>query len=359
MVVTRSMVALMREAKGWTQSRLAQEADMSQAVVSRAESGALVLDHARLERLADVLDCPAELLERDPQLLPIETTCMHRRRASTMTVGVMKRIEAITHLSRITVEGLLDGVELASSRSLKRVPVTEQLGPTQIAAELRQRWAIPAGPIENLIGLVESAGVVVVVRPFGTSGQDAVSTWPHHSDRPPIMVVNADLPTDRLRFTVAHELGHLVMHALPSDDQEREANGFAGEFLAPSKEIGPQLDDLRTGDFRRLATLKTTWGLSMAALIRRAHDLGKITDRQYREFQVRLAKLGWRTLEPVELAPEKPSVVDRVIAMRRQVQGSTDEDLAEMAAMTPAAFARHYLPQASQARPILRLEFGD
>ena len=97
----------------------------------------------------------------------------------------------------------------------------------------------------------------------------------------------------------------------------------------------------------------------MAALIRRAHDLGKITDRQYREFQVRLAKLGWRTLEPGELPPEEPSAVDRLIALRRQEQGATDEQLAQLAGMTPTAFARHYLRQVDPPRPILRLELDD
>ncbi|WBU37357.1 helix-turn-helix domain-containing protein [Homoserinibacter sp. YIM 151385] len=357
----QSMVTLLREARGWTQTELAERATMSQAVISKVETGAIELDPERLQRLAEALDCRPESLEHNAALPSIEITCLHRRRASTMSVSTMKRIEAVTHLSRISVEGLLDGIELAPARTLERIEVLPGRGPAEVARELRYRWNVPSGPIANLIGLVESAGVVVVFRSFGTTGQDAVSTWPQDSQRPPMMLVNADLSADRLRFTVAHELGHLAMHALPVDSQEAEANIFAGEFLAPAGEIREKLEGLTTSDFRRLMALKTQWGMSMAALIRRAHDLETISDRQYREFQVRLGKLGWRTSEPGDVARENPSVVDKIIALQRSEHDYSDDDLARLAGMTEAAFRRHYLaaPEFAATRPPLRLALDE
>lgn len=358
MSAKQSMVTLLREARGWTQTQLAQKAALSQAVISKVETGALELDPERLARLADALDCRPESLEQSATPTSIEITCLHRRRASTMTMSTIKRIEAVTQLSRISVEGLLDGVELAPARSFERIPITADRGAAEVAGELRRRWSVPAGPISNLIGLVESAGVVVVFRSFGTSGQDAVSTWPQDPDRPPMMLVNADLSSDRLRFTVAHELGHLVMHALPSDDQEAEANVFAGEFLAPANEIREQLEGLTTSDFRRLMALKSEWGMSMAALIRRAHDLQTISARQYREFQVRLGKLGWRKSEPGDVARETPSVVDKIIALQRNAHDYSDDELARLAGMTEAAFRRHYLAPSTNAPPRAQLRLA-
>lgn len=351
MSAKQSLVTLLREARGWTQTQLAEQAQMSQSVISKVETGSLELDAERLARLADALDCRPESLEQSAKPTSIEITCLHRRRASTMTMTAIKRIEAVTQLSRISIEGLLDGVELAPARSFERIPITADRRAAEIAGELRHRWSVPAGPISNLIGLVESAGVVVVFRSFGTSGQDAVSTWPQDPGRLPMMLVNADVSSDRLRFTVAHELGHLVMHTLPSDSQEAEANMFAGEFLAPANEIHEQLEGLTTSDFRRLMALKNEWGMSMAALIRRAYDLQTVSARQYREFQVRLGKLGWRKSEPGDIARETPSVVDKIIALQRNANNYSDDDLARLAGMTEAAFRRHYLTPSTTLLP--------
>lgn len=165
------------------------------------------------------------------------------------------------------------------------------------------------------------------------------------ADRPPVMLLNAGLSTDRQRFTCAHELGHLVMHHLPRESQETEADTFASAFLAPASDIGPQLAGLTTRDFPRLLELKAQWGLSVAALIRRAKDLDVISDRQYREFQIKLGRLGWRTFEPGTLPPERPATLARVIDVHRREHGYSDTDLAHAAVMRPASFARHFLPQ--------------
>lgn len=68
------------------------------------------------------------------------------------------------------------------------------------------------------MALLERAGVTVVVRNLGTDAQDAVSMWPPGTS--PMILVNTGLSPDRTRFTLAHELGHLIMHEMPDDDQE-------------------------------------------------------------------------------------------------------------------------------------------
>lgn len=362
MAATQSVVTLLREARGWTQTDLARAANLSQGVISKIEAGTVELNVERLVQLARALDCPPDVLERELSVPGIEVTCLHhRRRSSTMTVRTMKKIEAIIHLSRIGVEGLLDGVELVSTHALERIPLAPDRSPVGIARTLRAKWDVQSGPIKNLIRLVEAAGIVIVIRPLGTGGQDAVSTWPHDSSRPAIMLVNAGLPPDRLRFTIAHEVGHLVMHTVPGEEQETEANIFAGEFLAPADEIRPALVNLTTADFRRLLSLKNEWGMSMAALIRRAHDLATITDRQYREFQVRLGKLGWRKSEPGEVPDETPMSVKKIIDLQRRHNGYDDGELARLAGMTESAFRRHYLSDssASEERTTLRLALDD
>jgi Zn-dependent peptidase ImmA (M78 family) len=134
-------------------------------------------------------------------------------------------------------------------------------------------------------------------------------------------------------------------------------NQFASEFLTPAVEIEPDLRGLRTGEFRRLMTLKAHWGVSIGMLIQRAKDLGCISDRQFKEFRIRLSRMGWHTSEPVDLPSEAPSIMQRAISVHLSEHGYTDEQLAQTALMTPAAFRRHYLPDAPRqgTRSALRL----
>ncbi len=350
------LVSLVREARGWSQKDLAEAADVSQGFISKVESGVLDLRGDRLTGVAAALDCPPQLLVDDTPVQGLEVTCLHhRRRHSKMTASTKRRIEAVAHLTRVSVEGLLHGIEIVPQARLERMDIDEFGDPETVARELRVRWRIPSGPIEDAVGLLEAVGVIVVMRKLGTSAQDAVSTWPHDVGRPPVMVVNTGLPGDRQRFTMIHEAGHLIMHSVPGDDQEREADRFAAEFLAPAEELAPLLAGLTTADFPRLMQLKAQWGISIAALIRRAYDLDVISERQYREFQIKLGRLGWRKVEPGTLPEEAPRTLDSVIGVHVAEHDYSVHDLARAALMTDDAFARNYLAGKTDNSPRTQL----
>lgn len=349
------MVTLVREGLGWSQSDLAAAAQLSQSFISKVENGLIDLDGPRLEQVATALNCPASLLVDATRIQGLEVTCLHhRRRHSKMTAAKKRQVEAVTNLTRISVEGLLNGIDIMPEAHLHRIDIDAVGDPGEIARQLRVAWRVPSGPIADLTRLLEAVGVVMVQRTLGTNAQDAVSTWPHEQDRPPVMLVNTGLPADRYRFTVAHELGHLVMHALPRDTQEAEADDFAAEFLAPQEEIAPQLAGLTTAQIPRLVELKQQWGISVQALIRRAKDVDAISDRQYRQFMMRIGQLGWRTFEPGEIPAEHPRTLERVIATHREMHGYSHQDLAAAAVMLEEPFRRHYMATA-RATPISTL----
>lgn len=342
------MVTLVREAKGWSQADLAQAAGVTQGFVSKVENSLTELTAERLVAFADALGCPAALLTNHGAQQGIEVSCMfHRRRQSKITVGTAKKIEAVSHLTRITVDALLDGVDTGAETALERMDIDDFDGDAAyIARLLRARWRIPSGPIGNLHALLDDIGVVVVVRALDSTAQDAFSTWPR--GKAPLMVVRAGLPPDRERFTICHELGHIVMHVLPNPEQEHQADLFGAEFLMPADDIHPQLAGLTTRDFPRLMELKAQWKVSIAALIQRAKTLDLISDRQFREFRIKLSKLGWNTVEPIDLPVERSCLLDTVIATHRARHGHTDADLARIAYMTPEAFKEHYLRETTR-----------
>src|SRR5260370_21615811 len=115
-------------------------------------------------------------------------------------------------------------------------------------------------------------------------------------------------------MSIAHELGHLVLHRYASSgtqEMETHAYRFAAELLMPAASILDHLAVEKLNLFR-LAALKSTWGVSMQALARRARELNVINDRQYRYLMKQISMTGWRTNEATlgpPLTPERPPAI--------------------------------------------------
>jgi Zn-dependent peptidase ImmA (M78 family) len=188
--------------------------------------------------------------------------------------------------------------------------------PEQIAQLVRASWQLPSGPINNLSAAIEGAGGIIVRYPFSNRKVDGISMWV--TGMPPLFFLNENCPGDRDRWTLAHELGHVVMHRVPTPSIEEEADRFASELLMPAKVIRPELQNMTLA---RAASLKLKWRVSIAAIIRRAKDLGVITPSQYRYLCMEISKAGWRTREPNELPPEKGVNLQALIDMHQSDHG--------------------------------------
>jgi Zn-dependent peptidase ImmA (M78 family) len=128
---------------------------------------------------------------------------------------------------------------------------------------------------------------------------------------------------------------------MPSDEQERQADQFASEFLMPARDI---LASLKGGlDLSRLIDLKAHWRVSMAAIARRAHTLGAVSDWQYRQLNVELSTLGYRTAEPTTVAPEQPAAVGQLVHDLGSSRELSVTDLAQIAGLLEQEFTDLYL----------------
>lgn len=182
--------------------------------------------------------------------------------------------------------------------------------PADAADKVRRDWRIPAGPIPNVVRVLERHGVVVARLDYAGERVDAFSV--NFPGRPVVMLGNDKGKRDRSRFDASHELGHLVLHGQPGGDAavEAEAHAFAAEFLMPAEQVEGELRAERL-DWRRLLDLKVRWGCSIAALIRRARDLQVITDSHYTNLMKAISARGWRKDEPGdrELGPPESSAL--------------------------------------------------
>jgi Zn-dependent peptidase ImmA (M78 family) len=170
-------------------------------------------------------------------------------------------------------------------------------------------------PILHVINLIERAGVLVLGLPVALKKRDAFSVWmtTKEGGRRAVVAIAQGVPGDRLRFSTAHELGHIVMHTTIEKgftDLEREANRFAAELLMPHEAMRAEMRSPVT--LASLATLKARWGVSIQALIVRARDLEVISERQYRYLFEQIGLRGWRTREPGAIPLEKPRALRKM-----------------------------------------------
>jgi Zn-dependent peptidase ImmA (M78 family) len=101
---------------------------------------------------------------------------------------------------------------------VKRFPEEHPGGPSNIARSVRVMWTLPPFPVQDLVGVVEDAGGIVFKCDFRSTRIDAISQWVQGF--PPMFFVNQDIPCDRMRWTLAHEIGHVIMHNLPTENIE-------------------------------------------------------------------------------------------------------------------------------------------
>lgn len=320
------MLVLAREAEGFTLRELSERLSFGYSTLSRYESGLVAVPDAHLKEICSELRRPWTYFFRREKVYG--ASCMFHRKRSGIQVRELKRIHAHVNELRIQAVTLLRGTEIETETSFFRLSTKEFGTPEAIARELRRLWQLPPGPIRSVVEAIEDAGGLAFRCEFRNPRIDGVSQWPLDDDAAqPIFCVNEDIPGDRQRFTLSHEIGHVVMHHEPSTDHEVEANRFASEFLMPADEIAPELTNI---DLVKATELKTAWKVSMAALIRRAFDLECISDRRYRYLNMQLAAQGFKRCEPIPLPAEEPELFAAVLDVYRSSQRRSDSEMSDL-----------------------------
>ena len=206
---------------------------------------------------------------------------------------------------------------------------------------MRALWQMPTGPVHNLIGWLEQASCLVFEYDFKTDKIDEVVQW--IPPDPPVILVNSTAPADRLRFSLAHALGHLVMHRAvePYKEMEKEADQFASAFLLPANDITEELTPV---SLQHMLELKPYWQVSMACLIFRSKDLQIIGETRYRSLFQQLSRLGYRKNEPFPIQRETPQLVKRIIDSYRRELAYTNRELAKLLRVPLKDFREWYYP---------------
>lgn len=309
-----------REIAALTQSELARRVNVSQAMIAHIENGLKQPSVELSEAIARETKIAIDFLQRPSGPSLAEGTLLFRAGASASA-------KELTQTRRMAECVLEMYAGMAAQFDLPPVALRPIQGtPSSAAAAAREMLSLQLGqPIPHLVRSFEKAGGIVITIPR-LPGREAFAVWAN--DRPIVGIVPTSAG-DRLRFSVAHEIGHLLMHVGPTSQRqaERDAHTFAAELLMPET---PMRYDFRRGvDLDELARLKLKWGVSINALVLRARELKIVSRRHLEGLMKQIAIRGWRTREPehLDLPIERPRALRQ---MAEQLYG-TELDLSRIA----------------------------
>jgi Zn-dependent peptidase ImmA (M78 family)/transcriptional regulator with XRE-family HTH domain len=335
------MLILARESRRMTQKALAEASNTSQSSVSRAEAGVDRPSAAAAEAWASVLQYDPTFFELpDSTVLP--RTPLFRKRAALRKIDT-DAIAALVQIRCRQVDAMARAVEEIPDESVPKINLdAEGMTPAQAAQWVRAKWRLPAGPIENMARVVEDHGIVVAR--LGGVG-DAFMGVSIVDAGHPIVLVSSDAPGCRDRWTLAHELGHIVLHHHRDnaliEHCEEEADEFASEFLMPAHEIrhqfGPRLGLAEIGQ------LKRHWRTSMQALIMRAFQVRRISESQKERLFTLIGLRGYRRQEPIDVGVDEAEIIDEMVRVHMDELGFSVAELAKVLWLQQEEFRNVFL----------------
>lgn len=307
-----AMLTTAREARYLSQSDLAKALGISQALIGKWEADLSSPNADQIAALSAVLDVQSELLFIDRARRLASMSDFYHRALSRARRKDVKAIHAKCRMIDIQIDRLLDIADLPEDRIPDIDPDNHAGDVERIAAMARTAMGIGAGPIPNLVEAIERCGAMVIDRQLEVHDVDALCRWV--PEMPKLFFLNGAKPADRIRFSLAHELGHTVLHFGRDYDAktaEDQADAFASAFLMPADDIRP---DFRSGiRITDLAAIKRKWRVSMQAATRRAYSLGIIDTNRYRSICIQMSRKGWRKAEPVSIDGESPRAFTRLL----------------------------------------------
>ncbi|MFO7484457.1 helix-turn-helix domain-containing protein [Oceanibaculum nanhaiense] len=310
---------LARVALGLTLEQLGARVSATRQYLNQLEQGIKLPTNEMSDALADALGVARHFFSLSLDN-GIQAEQCHFRKQRTTPVSIVSQVLARGTLLDRFVSKLDRELDLPPV-SFPDIPVSSLHEAEDAAEAARQHWRLGTGPISNMMRVVENAGAVVSFFDGVSERVDALSI---DTVRPLIIRSEAKPAACRLRFDLAHEAGHLIMHkGVQTGDKETEdqANRFASAFLLPRSAFVHEFPRGRFLDWTAIFDMKLRWKVAVSAILRRAYDLKMISADQYRTGYIHLSKTGQRKQERYDeiIASEVPELLPRAISTLESV----------------------------------------
>ena len=346
-----------RLAAGLTLEALGEIVGVSHTAIHKFEKDLLTPSSSQLLKLARACDIRTEYFFRthSVELLQLEfrkTSTFGKTAQEALKIKVVELVE-----KRVELLGAFPELPLLVFSPPAGLPRSID-APDEIESfsdQVRNAWQLGMKPIADLTDTLEGLGLLVVVVDEENPGFSGLTAKARTDDGRefPVVAVSKRWPGDRQRFTLAHELGHLLLDGRLADciDEEKACDRFAGTFLVPRVAVHQQLGQHRHAlEWQELYALKHEFGLSMAGWLQRAKQCGVISDVTHLSMFKRFSAKGWRKNEPgAPLPQEYPRLFDQLVYRALAEQYISEGKAAELLGIPMMRFHKERQLESSDA----------
>lgn len=281
----------LRRLNGYTMEELANSVNCSKQAISNYENGNRFPDGSILISLSKVFGV---------QIDDFFKRC--QAKFSLIDVNYREGL-SLKHLEREQIEEktstiLNDYLELEEiakdyvqfQNPLEELEVNNISDAEKAAKLLRKKWKLGEGPIGNISNFLEKKGIRVLKIDFASNhSHEGLSGWADNKTIPVIVLNNRPQDICRVRFTILHELGHLLLQikdGLAIEIIENICNAFAGAVLLPADVLIQEFGKNRTRiSMDELKAIKELYGVSIAAIMYKAKLIGLINTTAYENWR--------------------------------------------------------------------------
>ncbi len=313
-------LSLSRTAEGLSLRDLEAKIDnrVTAQAISKYERNESMPSSDVLIALANALDVSVDYLVGDQEMV-LEAVDFRKKTSTSRREEAQVEARVLQLLERyLTVEGLLGLPSVAWDKPREAPwPVLRDPAEAEHAAYgLRAHWGLGHDPITNLVELLEERGVKILSMDLTNIDGLTARVRCEGGAIASVVVVNRGDRGERQRFTIAHELGHMILIVDPTVDEEKAAYRFAGAFLMPAVTLRTEIGKRRRSmGWSELFDLKQIFGVSVQALTYRCKDLGIFSPSLFRLLFEEFSRRGWRSppyQEPSPIPREEPKRFERL-----------------------------------------------
>jgi len=309
-----------REARGYTLDAFADALSVTRQAVAQYETGQIVPSSDVMSRIVALTAQPPAFFvtphqrasdDISPFWRSLKRMEEHQRRRIARRLqwayDVAEFVGRFIHLPEVRLPHIEFDPDTSSDEQIE-----------QAAIAVRDLWGIGHGPMHNLAALFEDNGILLMREAVGCDDMDAVSCW--QRGRPFILFSSEVTSGPRSKFNLAHELGHIVLHAGVEvtsrnlDRIEKQANRFSGALLLPRETFAKEVLGTSIGYFKYL---KERWGVAISAMVYRCKDLGILSKSQQAYLMRQMNYWKIKEVEPLDdqFPAGEPSILAESLQM--------------------------------------------
>lgn len=333
----------MREARGLSKINLGRLVERSPSTITKWENGNHSPDAEVLYELSKILNCPVTWFTKPyvSQVSQEEKKPVFFRTLSATAKDLCKASEIYMEWFQELSSHFQEYVDYPDV-NVPHLYVDDYRAIDneiiiKMAYECRKLWGLGIAPIDDILLVMENAGIVCARFEQGSSMMDGYSQWNEAEERPYVILASDKDNYFRSRFDAAHELGHIVLHryinkldSVCFKPIEEQAHTFASHFIFPEESFSVELPSYPT--LENFVALKNRWGISAQAMVVRAKNSELISQVEYQRLYKSISARGWKKGEPLDdlRKPETVRLLSRCLNLLLDSGMFTKKGLLEM-----------------------------